>query len=295
MRLRRYLLLAAVFLLVPLAALVVVGILVLAFSRASVDITFGVLILSFCAALLVGTVLLVISLKHAADVSRLQTDLLSKVSHEFKTPLTGIRMFVETLSGSRVLSREQREKCLTMLHQETERLDTIIERWLDFGRMEAGKMVYERRPEPIAAVVDSAVQAFRNIAPDGEVELATDVPPDLPMVLADRALLSQALLNLLHNAYKYGGDPKRIQLVCGTEKNRVALSVRDNGPGIPRRERRRIFQRFYRIDDRLSRRQQGTGLGLAIARHVVQAHGGKIRVRNRPEGGADFSILLPAV
>jgi len=142
--------------------------------------------------------------------------------------------------------------------------------------------------------VEFALHAFRNITVNGEVDLATEIPADLPLVRADRELLGQALLNLLHNAYKYGGEPKRIRLVCRRDRDRVMLSVRDNGPGIPRRERRRIFQRFYRIDDRLSRGQQGTGLGLAIARHVVQAHGGKIRVRNRQEGGAEFSIALPA-
>ena len=106
-------------------------------------------------------------------------------------------------------------------------------------------------------------------------------------------MLSQAMLNLLQNAAKYGGDARSIALTCRAENGRVALSVADRGPGIPRRERRRIFERFYRIDDRLSRKQEGSGLGLAIVRHVAQAHGGTVVVRNRPDGGAEFSILLP--
>src|SRR6185369_9538240 len=136
-------------------------------------------------------------------------------------------------------------------------------------------------------------RAFEPIRLREHVELATEIQPDLPPILADRAMLSQAMLNLLQNAAKYGGDARSIALTCRAENGRVALSVADRGPGIPRRERRRIFERFYRIDDRLSRKQEGSGLGLAIVRHVAQAHGGTVVVRNRPDGGAEFSILLP--
>lgn len=285
--------LAALTILTPAVALVVVGVLVLVFSRATVDVTFGVLILAFCVALLVGTVLIVVSLKRTNDLSQLQLDFLSKVSHEFKTPLTSIRMFAETLSEQPLLRPDQRERCLTMLRQETERLHTMIQRLLDFGRMEAGNMTYHRRPESVQRVVDAAVSAFEPMCLREDVHFTTAVDPQLPPVSIDSEMMAQALLNLLQNAAKYGGRPKDIALVCARENGRVALSVRDNGPGIPRREHRRIFERFYRIDDRLSREQEGSGLGLAIVRHVVQAHGGHVRVRNRPEGGAEFSILLP--
>ena len=285
--------LASIFLLIPVVALVVVGILVLVFQRATVDITFGVLILTFCVSLLVGAIVLVVSLKRATALSQLQLDFLSKVSHEFRTPLTSIRMFAQTLMEPRRLSDDQRQQCLSMLDQESERLSTMIGRLLDFGRMEAGRMVYHRQPESVGTVVDAALRAFEPIRLREQVQLATSVAPDLPPILADSAMLSQALLNLLHNAAKYGGDRREIHLVCRAENGHVALSVADKGPGIPRRERRRIFDRFYRIDDRLNRKQEGSGLGLAIVRHVAQAHGGTVVVRNRPEGGAEFSILLP--
>lgn len=293
MRFRRHMWLASIFLLIPVVALVVVGILVLVFQRATVDITFGVLILTFCVSLLVGAIVLVVSLKRATALSQLQLDFLSKVSHEFRTPLTSIRLFTQTLMEPRPLTDDQRRQCLSMLDHESERLSTMIGRLLDFGRMEAGKMVYHRQPESVDAVVDAALRAFEPIRLREHLSLATSVAPDLPPILADRAMLSQALLNLLQNAAKYGGDGREIDLTCRAEAGRVALSVADKGPGIPRRERRRIFERFYRIDDRLNRKQEGSGLGLAIVRHVVQAHGGTVMVRNRPDGGAEFSILLP--
>lgn len=294
MRFRRHMWLASITLLIPVAALVVVGILVLVFQRATVDITFGVLILAFCVTLLVGAIVLVVSLKRATDLSQLQLDFLSKVSHEFRTPLTSIRLFTQTLMEPRPLTEEQRQQCLDMLDHETERLSVMIGRLLDFGRMEAGRMIYHRQPESVGAVVDAALRAFEPIRMREQIALETSLSPDLPMILADRTMLSQALLNLLQNAAKYGGDGREIDLTCRAEHGGVSLSVADKGPGIPRRERRRIFDRFYRIDDRLSRKQEGSGLGLAIVRHVVQAHGGSVVVRNRPHGGAEFSIVLPA-
>jgi two-component system phosphate regulon sensor histidine kinase PhoR len=286
--------LPSIFVLIPGVALVVVGILVLVFQRATVDITFGVLILAFCVALLVGAIWLVMGFKRASDLSQLQLDFLSKLSHEFKTPLTSIQMFTQTLLEGRPLTEEQRRQCLQMLDHETERLGTMIGRLLDFGRMEAGSMVYDRQPERVDVVVDAALRAFEPIRLREHVALATSIAPNLPPILADRAMLSQALLNLLQNAAKYGGDAREIDLVCRADNGHVAFSVADKGPGIPRRERRRIFERFYRIDDRLSRKQEGSGLGLAIVRHVAQAHGGTVVVRNRPEGGAEFSIVVPA-
>lgn len=294
MRFRRHLWLASTIILVPVAALVVVGILVLVFQRETVDITFGVLILAFCVAVLVGAIWLALSLKRAADLSQLQLDFLSKVSHEFKTPLTSIRLFTQTLLEPRPLTDAQRRQCLEMLDHETERLSTMIGRLLDLGRMEAGSMVYHREPESVGAVVDAALRAFEPIRLQERVELTAEVPTQLPPILADRTMLSQALLNLLQNAAKYGGPSRRIELSCRAANGQVELSVADRGPGIPRRERRRIFERFYRIDDRLDRQQEGSGLGLAIVRHVAQAHGGTVTVRNRPDGGAEFSIHLPA-
>jgi two-component system phosphate regulon sensor histidine kinase PhoR len=155
-------------------------------------------------------------------------------------------------------------------------------------------MTYDRQPEPVESVVGAALQAFEPIRVREGVVLETNIPADLPRVLADRTMLAQAILNLLQNAAKYGGADRHVRLDCSARNGRVRLAVSDRGPGIPRRERHRIFERFYRLDDRLSRRQEGSGLGLAIVRHVAQAHGGRVTVRDREGGGAEFAILLPA-
>src|SRR5262249_34470441 len=173
MRFRRLLWWALIFVLSPVVALVVVGILVLVFQRETVDITFGVLILAFCVTLLVGAIVLVVSLKRATDLSHLQLDFLSKVSHEFRTPLTSIRHFTQTRTDPPPLSDDQRHQCRAMLDQEPTRRSTMIGRLLDFGRMEAAKMVYPRQPEAVDTVVDAALRAFEPIRLREHVSLST--------------------------------------------------------------------------------------------------------------------------
>lgn len=292
---RRAAFLASLFLLMPAVLLIVVGILVLAFQRAAIDITFGVLILCFCAFLLAGTFQLTLTLKREADVARLQNDFLSKVSHDFRTPLTSIRMFVETLREGRLQDEVRRERVLSLLSQETERLNQLINRLLEFARFEAGKMRYELTPLAPGDVVRSVMERFeaRTLAPG--VELTVDIEPDLPQVRADAEALGEALQNLVDNAFKYTGSEKRIAVRVAREGKDVAISVADNGPGIPRSEHRRIFDRFYRADNRLQRATEGSGLGLAITRHIIVAHGGRIRVESEPKNGARFILILPAL
>jgi len=292
---RRAAFLASLFLLMPAVLLIVVGILVLAFQRAAIDITFGVLILCFCAFLLAGTFQLTWTLKREADVARLQNDFLSKVSHDFRTPLTSIRMFVETLREGRLQDEVRRERVLSLLSQETERLNQLINRLLEFARFEAGKMRYDLRPVAPGDVVRGVLERFepRTLAPGVDLSLA--IESDVPRVRADQDALGEAVQNLVDNAFKYTGSEKRILVRVAREGKEVAISVADNGPGIARSEHRRIFDRFYRADNRLQRATEGSGLGLAITRHIIVAHGGRIRVESEPRNGATFILFLPAI
>ena len=128
---------------------------------------------------------------------------------------------------------------------------------------------------------------------NGDVHLATHFADDLPLVLADGDALAEAVQNLLDNAFKYTGTDKRIAVDVQRAGRDVEIVVSDNGPGIARADQNRIFDSFYRVDDRLSRATEGSGLGLALTRHIVHAHGGKIRVESEPGKGARFVIVLP--
>jgi signal transduction histidine kinase len=165
---------------------------------------------------------------------------------------------------------------------------------LDWARIEGGRKVYQRAPLPVAHVVEAAVAAFRAQRLEGGMELSVDVQEGLPLLDVDKDAVAGALLNLLQNAYKYSGpDERRITLSARAGGKFVDLSVEDNGVGIAAKERKRIFERFYRVDNLLTRRTEGSGLGLAIARRIVEAHGGRIGVHSEPGKGSRFTIHLP--
>jgi signal transduction histidine kinase len=233
------------------------------------------------------------ALYREAKLSRLKTDFVSLVSHELRTPLTSIRMFIETLSLGRLKDPAQTQEVLQLLTRETERLSALIERVLDWARIESGRKEYHRESLEVEQLVEAAVAAFRAQRLDGGVELKVDVPAGLPRLEVDRHAVAGALLNLLQNAYKYSGQDKRIALSVRAEGKWVGLSVEDNGVGIAPRERKRIFERFYRVDNLLTRKTEGSGLGLAITKRIIEAHGGRILVQSEVGKGSRFTLQLP--
>ncbi len=277
---------------VPTVVLLVVGILMLVFYRANIDLVLGILVFTVVVCLTTGSVLAMVFIRREARLSELQSDFVSKVSHELRTPLTSIRIFAETLQRKKI-PPEQEGACVDALARESGKLTARIERLLDWGRMEAGKRVYELRPDSVEAVAKSALEAFRGSLLGQEVNVRVEIPPDLPPILADRGALTDALVNLLSNAYKYSKEPRKITLFASTENGEVRLGVRDKGIGIPRAEHRRIFEKFYRVNERLSRQAGGTGLGLAIVWHIARGHKGYVEVESEVGKGSTFTIVLP--
>jgi two-component system, OmpR family, phosphate regulon sensor histidine kinase PhoR len=293
-KLRRVLPLVIAFVLVPAALTLTIGILILVYGSVARDYLFGGLILALVAITVAGTSATIAVLAREARVAKMQTEFMNKVSHDLRTPLTSIRMFVETLQLGRIQEPARQAEALEIISEETARLSGIINRLLDWARMESGRRSYQLRRETVDAVVDAALAAFAPQLLGGNVQLKRSVAPGLPPVLADREALSEALLNLLNNAYKYTGPEKRIEVRATRNGPSVFLSVVDDGPGIPPREQKRVFDKFYRAPDPLSRNIEGTGLGLAIVKHIVSAHGGKVSVQSEPGTGTTFTIALPA-
>jgi two-component system phosphate regulon sensor histidine kinase PhoR len=277
----------------PSVILLVLGILMLVFNKANLNILFGILVVTLVGLLATGTVLALVFVNRQANLSKLQSDFVSKVSHELRTPLTSIRMFVETLQLKRVSSPQEVDACLDVLNRETARLTERIERLLDWGRMEAGKRVYESKPERVEDIIVGALEAFdANLLGRCE-QVKLDIAPGLPIIQADRAALIDALVNLLSNAHKYSRERGRIQIKASADEKAVRIAVIDHGIGIPRREHRRIFEKFYRSNELLSSDVEGSGLGLAIVRHVVHAHGGRVELESELGKGSTFTIVLP--
>lgn len=254
---------------------------------------YGVLLGVFYVALALGVIYTGRTLYREARLSRLKTDFVSLVSHELRTPLTSIRMFIEMLSLGQVKDPKEMQTVVDLLSKETTRLSAMIESVLDWARIESGRKEYDRERVPVAQVIDTAVAAFRAQRMGATMDVVMNVPAELPKVNVDRDAIAGALLNLLQNAYKYTATDKRIVLRALVDDGHVVLEVEDNGVGIPRRELKRIFDRFYRVDNLLTQATEGSGLGLSIAQRIVMAHGGRISVDSTVGRGSTFRIHLP--
>ncbi|HWV37288.1 MAG TPA: ATP-binding protein [Vulgatibacter sp.] len=256
-------------------------------------VLYGALLFLLYGAIAVGVVLTSRAVYREARLSRLKSDFVSHVGHELRTPLTSIRMFVETLRLGRVRSEEEREQCLDMLDKEAERLSGLVDRILDWARIETGRKVYRKIPIAPADLAREAVEIFdrQQLSPPGLVQI--EVPEGLPRIEVDRDAVEVILFNLLMNAHKYTGKEKEIRLRVRQVGKRMQFEVEDNGPGIPSSERKRIFEHFYRVDDLLTRRTEGTGLGLAISKRIAEDHGGRIDVAGEVGKGSRFVLALP--
>lgn len=289
---RRIVMLLVSLVIVPTGLLLLVGVLLLFRGEPELNVIMGILVLALSGAVVTGVILVWVFVRREANLSQLQSDFVSKVSHELRTPLTSIRLFSDTLALRRD-DPEAIDTCISGLKREGARLQDLIDRLLDWGRMESGRRQYHMQPTDVHAVIERAMRDFEGVRERQNANVSVEVPAQLPTVWAEAASISDALLNLLTNASKYGGHPAMIVLRVTATPRHVRIAVQDNGLGIAAREHKRIFQKFYRVDDRLSRVKEGSGLGLAIAKHVVKAHQGHIELRSAPGKGSVFTIVLP--
>jgi len=243
--------------------------------------------------LLAGSYFIMRSIDRERAVARLQSEFVSTVSHEFRTPLTSLRQLSEMLSKGRVPTEDLRQKSYDILSRESERLQRLVESLLDFGRIEARAFLYHyEHLDPVTLVGDLVAEFQEKAAAQGyrvELELAGKYP----LIHVDREALGLALRNLLDNAVKYSPDCRTVWVEMARERNRLAIRVRDQGMGIPASEQKEIFKRFVRGTGSRAAHIQGTGIGLAMARHIIEAHDGEIRLESKPGRGSTFTILLP--
>lgn len=270
------------------------GILLLVLGRSSVSLLFGILVICFTTAAIGGSILAVVLIGRRARVARLQADLLTNVSHELRTPLAAIRMYAESLQSGLLKDDPVRtEESLRSILQQTEWLEAMIDRVLTWRRAARDRDVLEMKTGPVRPALEEAVARFTRMTPPGEVRLAVEIKSDAA-VRHDARAVSEMVLNLLVNAYKYTGREKHIALTAVDEKDAVAIAVRDNGIGIPAAALKKIFDPFYRAETGLAGKAPGAGLGLAIVRHVAKLHDGSVSVESEPGRGSMFTIHLPA-
>ncbi len=247
-------------------------------------------------AIVAASLLAVRAVMREVRLARMKSDFVSNLSHELRTPLTSLRMFVETLREGRVKDEAEVKECLDVVAQETDRLQSLVERVLQFASFTRGRAPIELKSADAGDVARRAVALFQKRAEAAQASIELAVEDPLPESIIDRDAILQVFLNLLDNAVKYAGhNGGKIRVgVRPGGSGGVVIEVEDDGPGVPEKERELVFEEFYRGDETLSRRVEGTGIGLAVARRIVLAHGGRIDVaRSERLGGAHFRVLLP--
>jgi two-component system phosphate regulon sensor histidine kinase PhoR len=236
---------------------------------------------------------LVRDLTRLHQLEHVRRDFVSNISHELRTPLTSIKAITETLQSGALEDPGLARAFLGRLETELDALVQIVQELLELSRIESGQVPLHLVPVAPAALLTSAAERLRLQAERAGIELTVDAPASLPEVMADSPRLEQVLVNLLHNAIKFTPAGGRILLEAAPGEDAVRFAVRDNGVGVSREDLPRIFERFYKADR--ARSGGGTGLGLAIARHLAEAHGGRIWAESTEGAGASFYFTIPIV
>lgn len=240
-----------------------------------------------------GAVLVLHEISELRRLERVRQDFVANVSHEFRTPLTAIQGFAETLLSGALEDQANRRRFVEIIRDHAARLARLTEDLLKLSRIEAGQLKLDFRAVSVAHLVESCVETAQLQATPKRLVLSVRLPAGLPHVRGDANNLQEVLQNLLDNAVQYTPADGRIDVFASSADGQVVITVSDNGIGIPQAEQARIFERFYRVDAARSREAGGTGLGLAIARHIVEAHGGHLWVESAVGEGSRFHFSLP--
>jgi signal transduction histidine kinase len=250
-------------------------------------------ILTLVVVLTFGAVLIGRTIAHEMEILKLKSDFVSSVSHEFKTPLTSIRALTERLQGDKAIDFEKMKQYFSLISQNADQLTQLVKNLLDFSKIEEGKKEYQFQPADVAELVTQQIQDYRKNDPQKGARIKASVSDDIPPLLVDRDALSQALSNLLDNAFKFSSGDGDVEVHLKKEKDHAVIEVADQGIGIPPDEMEKIFDKFYQAKNAIKHSAKGTGLGLTLVKHTAEAHGGKVSVRSMVGEGSVFTLILP--
>ncbi len=262
------------------------------------------LVAIFLTAILAGGSLLLWQARRSEAEAVQKTSFVANVSHEFKTPLTTIRLFAELLEQGRIRDEAQRVEYLRTIERETQRLSRLVNNVLDFSRLEQGRKKFARERFDLVPELSRLLDTHAVRVGEAGLRLTRELPADALEITSDRDAIGQIVLNLLDNACKYAADGAELHVgltspareeggASARVPGHVRLTVADRGPGVSAEHRERIFDKFHRVDETLTAEKAGAGLGLSIARQLARGLGGDLRYEDRPGGGASFTLEIP--
>ncbi|HYL84604.1 MAG TPA: ATP-binding protein [Candidatus Angelobacter sp.] len=254
---------------------------------------FDVTVASVRAAETSGAVIVLHDITDLRKLERVRRDFVANVSHEFKTPLTAIQGFAETLLAGALDDPQNRIRFLEIILDHSRRLARLTDDLLELSKMDAERIDLEIRRLNVAQFVQGCVETTQRPAAEKDLRISVNLQQPVPDIAADRRRLAEVLQNLLDNALQYTPSGGQIMVSASGDGDHVTFTVSDTGIGIPQADQPRIFERFYRVDAARSREVGGTGLGLSIAKHLVEAHGGRIWVESDVGQGSQFHFTVP--
>jgi two-component system, OmpR family, phosphate regulon sensor histidine kinase PhoR len=254
---------------------------------------FAVTVAAVSAAETSGAVIVLHDITDLRKLERVRRDFVANVSHEFKTPLTAIQGFAETLLAGAIDDAQNRVRFLEIILEHSQRLARLTDDLLRLSQMDADRLGLEIQGVGVSQFVESCVETAQRPAAERDLRISVNLAKRLPDIAADRRRLAEVLQNLLDNAIQYTPPGGQIMLSASANGSEVIFTVSDTGIGIPQTDQPRIFERFYRVDVARSREVGGTGLGLAIAKHLVEVHGGRIWVESEVGQGSQFHFTVP--
>jgi two-component system phosphate regulon sensor histidine kinase PhoR len=240
-----------------------------------------------------GVLAMVRDITRLRHLENMRTEFVANVSHELRTPLTSIKGFIETLLDGGLENMEATKRFLTIIYQETDRLNRLINDLLDLSRLESGETELKRARVFLAPLVEEVRQTLQTRLAEKNLSFSVELGPTA--VWADEDRIREVLVNLLDNAVKYTPDGGSIKVSEVEHSDMQEFIICDTGIGIPRESIPRLFERFYRVDKARSREMGGTGLGLSIVKHIIDRHEGKVWVQSEPGRGSCFHFMLPKI
>jgi two-component system phosphate regulon sensor histidine kinase PhoR len=243
---------------------------------------------------LTGTWYVFRSIKTQIQLSQMRADFISNVSHEIRTPLALISVYIETILLGRLKS-EKLQEYYQIIYQETNRLTGIVNKILNFSRIEEKKYNYTFMPVNLNEIIDNVLQRYDYHMKNKNFKVEVNLDESLPMVSGDKEALYEVLMNLIDNAIKYSKDEKYISVSSFSENNKVIVEVADKGIGISENQQKYVFDKFFRVTDGEVQNVRGSGLGLAIVKHIMDSHSASITLTSFTGKGSTFKLVFEAL